>query len=93
MTSELDKEDALTPTQVPALEYVPTSELASEIIRRCDHCIVIMSKPANLEDGCGAMHFHASFDFDRLAHMCGVAHSHLWLMAQGGGPSRQRIPR
>lgn len=83
--------DGIPSTEVHPLEYVSTSELVGEIINRCDHAIVIMSKPANLDDGIGSMHFQSSYDFDRLAHMCGVAHSHLWMMAQTGpNPPRRR---
>jgi hypothetical protein len=87
MPDKVRREDALPTTDVPGtLEYVPTSALANEIIRRCDQCIVVMLRPSSPEDGRGSLSFFSSYDFDRLSHMCAVTHAHLWALAKGPPP-------
>lgn len=79
--------DALPTQEVPGdLEYISTSALANEIIRRCDEAIIIMLRPPSIEDGRGSSSFYSSYDFDRLAHMCAVTHAHLWSLSRYGSP-------
>ena len=82
-----EPDDDVIRAQLPsALELYETTELANEIIRRHDSCVVIMKRPSCPEDGRQEISFVSSFDFQSLTSMCAQTHHHFWLLSQGQFP-------